>query len=199
MSQSPPPLPQGNPTAPPHPNRADVSELEDFFDAFYMGKLQYGGQGALTLPPRCIACGVDASQTKPRTKKLIWTPPWIYIIVLLNLLVGAVLGLALQKKLIVNYRHCPSCYKKRIVWQLIALGLFLGGAALLFFGIIEEKPPVGVAGAAGLILALILVIVTAFPLSIANYSNRRFVIKAQRKRYRQALQEEHERLAKYFT
>ena len=98
------------------------------------------------LPPRCIVCNEPAT-TPIKSKKLYWHSPWIYLLILVNILVYVIVGLAVRKTVRVSPGLCEfhGARRRRRVFTLAGLGLaslvaasmllqrqIAGGAAALF-------------------------------------------------------------------
>jgi len=127
-----------NPYAPP-----DVAEtMVDFDRSLYFEGDKLVVRKGDCLPPICLMTGefVDA-KSPPITKKLSWAPSWIWVLILVNLLVVAVVGLIMQKKGVLSYYLTPAARAKRgrIVtssWLCSLLGtvLFIYGLVILETG-----------------------------------------------------------------
>jgi predicted Zn-ribbon and HTH transcriptional regulator len=88
------------------------------------------------LPARCAKCG-QAVSTRPIRRKLYWHSQWIYLLILLNLLIYAVVALIVRKKAIVNVPVCPDHRKRRaliitISWVMVflSIGMFALAASV---------------------------------------------------------------------
>jgi hypothetical protein len=112
------------------------------------GELLVMQKGAL-LPDRCLVCNEPASVQLP--KKMYWHTPWLYLLILLNLLIFAIAALIVRKKADVVLPLCAEHAAKRkraarIGGILIVSGLVLMAASftqlegegaafgLMFFG-----------------------------------------------------------------
>ncbi|HEX7236043.1 MAG TPA: hypothetical protein VF405_03705 [Gammaproteobacteria bacterium] len=86
------------------------------------------------IPDRCVKCNAPADEpTKERT--LYWHSPWLYLLLLLNILIFAIVALIMRKKAVVSAGLC-SDHKKRRRNVLTAAWIgVLGGGFLLFEGI----------------------------------------------------------------
>lgn len=82
------------------------------------------------LPPRCIKCNAPALQPqKPR--KVYWHQPWIYLLILLNVLIYLIVALIVRKQAVVAPGLCPN--HRRRHW----IGIAVGWSSLpLFFAMV---------------------------------------------------------------
>jgi hypothetical protein len=98
------------------------------------------------LPPRCIIC--NAAVTTPIKRKTVyWHSPWLYLLILLNILVYVIVGLIFRKTFKVSAGLCKlhaAKRKKRILTFsgigvasfVVAVLLFsreIAGVAIVFF------------------------------------------------------------------
>lgn len=83
------------------------------------------------LPDRCVKCNAPTDDRKPWKKTLYWHNPGFFALILLNLLIYALVALAVRKKVIVTAGLCAAHRAKRRNNILIAWGIFL--LALLVF------------------------------------------------------------------
>ncbi len=86
------------------------------------------------LPDVCLVCGGDATDTIRRDFR--WHPSWMYVFLLVGLLPAVILLLLLSKRMAVD---CPVCDRHRGHWwkgNLLAVGLVLGGFALVIGGLV---------------------------------------------------------------
>jgi hypothetical protein len=86
------------------------------------------------IPDRCVKCNEPAEEpTKERT--LYWHSPWLYLLLLLNILIFAIVALIMRKKAIVSAGLCSDHKKRR---RNVLTGAWIGvlaGVFLLFAGI----------------------------------------------------------------
>jgi len=110
------------------------------------------------LPPRCIVCNAPAAEPI-KSKKLYWHSPWFYLLILVNILVYVIVGLAVRKTVRVSPGLCEFHGARRRRRMLALAG---GGiASLVAGGMLLQREIAG--GAAGLFtLAFILLVVAAF-------------------------------------
>lgn len=85
-----------------------------------------------SLPPTCIKC--SAAATTPWRKKFYWHPPWVFILVLLNLLIYAVVAIIIRKKMELNVPLCDRHHADRKRNRLLGILMIAGcvPAGLLF-------------------------------------------------------------------
>ncbi|MBT3374753.1 MAG: DUF4339 domain-containing protein [Lentisphaerae bacterium] len=95
------------------------------------GKQLVVAKGA-QLPDRCLKCSAPA--THSFRKLLRWHPSWVYILVIVNLLVFAIVAMCIQKKADFTFKLCDKHWGIRRRDRTIAglalvfgVGLFIGG------------------------------------------------------------------------
>lgn len=59
------------------------------------------------LPCRCIVCNAEVDGPG-RTRRLYWYSPWLYLLVLLNILVFAVVAAVVRKSAMLTPVYCPE-------------------------------------------------------------------------------------------
>ncbi len=80
------------------------------------------------LPRVCMRCGEPA--TVVRTRRLSWNPPWVIVLLLVNVLVYIIVAMILTKRATLQ---APLCDAHKGHWRnrlLLVLGSFLAMAAL---------------------------------------------------------------------
>jgi hypothetical protein len=95
------------------------------------------------LPPRCIVCN-DAAQTPIKERTLYWHSPWLYLLVLVNLLIYAVIALIFRSKTKVSPGYCAThlaARQRKINWfRIPAFLLMLGGIGIM----VVDEPSSGI-------------------------------------------------------
>jgi hypothetical protein len=79
------------------------------------------------LPQMCMVCGQPAV-THIR-KKFAWHPPWVIILILINLIVYAVVALIMTKRMTVDVPVCDKhrgYWWKRMLLMLLPLPIIIG-------------------------------------------------------------------------
>lgn len=137
-----------NPYQPPRSR----TEMDNSQDCRREGKYAFVPKGR-DLPPRCIICNAEA--VRPiKQKTLYWHAPWLYLLILLNIIIYAVTAILVRKETKVSPGYCKahrSARRKKI-------SAFLGGSALLVCGgilLVANQQP---AGALAFVVALFLLI-----------------------------------------
>lgn len=110
-----------------------------------------------TLPHRCVKCNEPAQQPT-KSRRVYWHSPWIYLLILLNILIYAVVALIVRRKAVIAPGLCPTHKARRRIGIAIAWTLLLAGGALLFMGAHDGNPG---AGAGGTLLILLAVVVSS--------------------------------------
>jgi len=85
------------------------------------------------LPARCVRTNAPIGpEDWTKTKKMVFTPSWIWVLLLVNLLVAAIVGSILQKRFTITYSLCKAERARFRNRQIVGwLGFFLG-----LFGIV---------------------------------------------------------------
>jgi hypothetical protein len=110
------------------------------------------------LPPRCIHC--NAPVTLPiKTVKLYWHSPWLYLLILVNIIIYAIAGTIARRTVKVSPGLCELHSAQRMRKILVFVGL---GAVSLVAGIFTVRANQGAAGIVFFLLALLLLIFGSF-------------------------------------
>ena len=107
-----------------------------------------------SLPSRCVRCNEPAEEPT-RTRKVYWHSPWLYLLIILNLLIYAVVAAIVRKKAIVRPGLCSAHKRRRRIGIAVAWTLLLGGVALLLMGVGNGRPDISFSGILAIIAALI--------------------------------------------
>lgn len=107
------------------------------------------------LPPRCVKCNEPAEEPT-KTRKVYWHSSWLYLLILLNIVIYAVVAAIVRKRAIVAPGLCTAHKKRRRLGIAIAWALLIAGVALLIMGVANGEAG-GIAGGPLLILVAILV------------------------------------------
>lgn len=118
------PVDKRNPYAPP---RAPVGVVKDTQCA-RDGKAVVVQSGN-DLPPRCITCNAPV-KGPIKEVKLYWHSPWLYLLVLINILVYAVVGLLVRRTVKVSPGLCKVHSAQRARRILMFLGVGAGSCAI---------------------------------------------------------------------
>jgi hypothetical protein len=137
---------QRNPYAPP---KAEVVEVRST-GCSRDGKLAVVPVGN-DLPPRCIKCNAPV-KAPIKEVKLYWHSPWLYLLVLINVLVYAVVGLVVRRTVKVSPGLCGAHAAQRR--RRILLFLALGAGSCLIWGSLLTTQDSGLS-AAFFILAIL--------------------------------------------
>ena len=106
------------------------------------------------LPARCVKCNADTGDSRLK-RKLRWHPPLVYLALLANLIIYAIIASIVSKKLDVNVGICALHRSKRV--RNIAIGwvLALAGIGAIPWGISAENGYLSVVGVVLFIVGLI--------------------------------------------
>lgn len=119
---------ESNPFAPPKASLSPANPEGIWRD----GKILVLTPGSV-LPPRCVKCNAPAVQPQ-RKRKIYWHQPWIYLLVLLNVLIYLIVALIVRKQATVAPGLCPT-HRRRywigiaVGWSGVPLGLLLAIAS----------------------------------------------------------------------
>jgi hypothetical protein len=86
-----------------------------------------------SLPRRCVRCNEPAAEPT-RSRNLYWHNPWIYLLIILNILIYALVAIIVRKKVALAPGLCAAHKKRRRLGIATAWALLLAGVALLFMG-----------------------------------------------------------------
>lgn len=95
-----------------------------------------------SLPPYCVKCGM-ATHQQPVMRKFYWHSPWIYLVVLANLLIYAIVALVVRKRFDLGVPLCESHFRLRRIWMTVAAALMLIAFPALIVGITTDYPGTG--------------------------------------------------------
>jgi hypothetical protein len=105
-----------------------------------------------TLPHRCVKCN-QPSEPPTRERKVYWHNPWIYLLVLVNLLIYAVVALIVRKKAVIAPGLCATHKARRRIGVALAWTLLAAGFVLVSVGFGQGSPNAGFGGIAVLLAA----------------------------------------------
>jgi hypothetical protein len=114
---------QRNPYAPPQAQVVAVHDTKCTRDGNAV-VVQSGND----LPPRCIKCNAPV-KGPIKEVKLYWHSPWLYLLVLINILVYLVVGLVVRRTVKVSPGLCEVHSAKRSGRILVFVGLGVGSCA----------------------------------------------------------------------
>jgi hypothetical protein len=106
-----------------------------------------------SIPHRCIKCN-DPVEEPTKTRKVYWHSPWLYVLLLINVLIFAVAAMVARKKATVAAGLCTIHKKRRRAVITIAWIAALLGIVLIYIG-------AGSAAGVGAVLSGVLVILAA--------------------------------------
>jgi hypothetical protein len=79
-----------------------------------------------TMPRRCVKCN-EAAHDPTKTRKVYWHSPWLYLLLLFNLIIFAIVAAVVRKKALVAPGLCAEHKKRRRNALLVAWVGGLGG------------------------------------------------------------------------
>ena len=101
----------------------------------------------------CIKCGEPS--VKIVRKTFAWYSPWVYLALLVNIIVFAILAAVIGKKMSIPCGLCKRHARGRFTGILLCTLGLLGGIGALIGGIATEEPMIGGAGMVLLLAAII--------------------------------------------
>lgn len=93
------------------------------------------------LPARCVCCNQPATPVS-RARRLTWHTPWLYLLILLNIVLYIVVALLVRRSVKVYPALCPLHASRRRRGHWTGLGLLVGGLLVLYAGVVNEAPAV---------------------------------------------------------
>lgn len=89
-----------------------------------VGKVGHGD-----LPDRCIYCNRPGA--KRYNKALYYHPPWLFLLLFINIIVLAVVAIIVRKKLEVSFSLCEAHISQHFTQKMITTGIILSGLVIL--------------------------------------------------------------------
>lgn len=126
-----------------------------------------------TLPHRCVRCN-DPAAEPTKTRKVYWHNPWVYVLILVNLLIYFVVALIIRKKAVIAPGLCSTHKRRRAVGIGIAWVILLGSLALMGAGVANGSANESVGGIL-LILVAVLVSMRVTPILRARRIDSEYV------------------------
>ena len=108
------------------------------------------------MPERCVKCNEPADEPT-KARKVFWHHPLIYLLVLLNVVLYAVVALIVRKKVIVAAGLCADHKARRKRSVMLTWAGVLGGIVVMYVGASSSMGVLGVGLGILLILASLLV------------------------------------------
>ena len=110
------------------------------------------------LPPRCVRCNAPAAAPL-KSRTLYWHSPWLYLVLLVNLLVYAIVALVVRKRVEVGVGLCETHRRSRRRDLAIGLGVLVAGVVGVFVAASADRA--GTALLSGLVafVAMVTVVV----------------------------------------
>jgi hypothetical protein len=168
-----------NPYAP--PAEASLPPSLPTSDVFFFrdGDFLVVRDGAV-LPPVCLRTNEPAGEDSWRKKvTLTWSPPWVFLLILINILVMLVVMLAIQKKARITYSLCTAARAAIVRNRSIGFFLFLMALVLFYEAFTwtnELAAAAGLIGVISLIVSLVYFVI-ADPVKVVKVNNGWFRIK----------------------
>lgn len=91
------------------------------------------------FPPRCVCCNAPARP--PRwARRFIWHSPWLYLLIVLNILIYIVVALLVRRSVKLHPALCTVHRTVRWRRRLTGLAVFIVGMGVLFTGTANTVP-----------------------------------------------------------
>ena len=110
------------------------------------------------LPDICVYTGQVGNNVYVK-KTLTYAPPWVLVICLLNLLIGAIVYLLVRKKGKLGYYVSPEAKSARFKLALINWCIFLGSFGAIAIGVWLDTPAIMIACPVMILVSLIVYMV----------------------------------------
>ena len=147
---------------------------------FTDGKYLYVADGAV-MPDVCLRTNNPVGPEGWRKRKLIsWSPTWVYLLLLINILVVLIVALLTQKKGYITYSLSAPTHQSIVRKRIIALSAFLFSIGC-FFALFQLDTgqwgaALGLLGVLSILFALI-ALVAANPIKAVRFKDGWFRIK----------------------
>lgn len=147
-------------------------------DGYYaQGSMLICRDGAV-LPSRCVKTNVPIDATCMRKRVLAWASPWIYLLLLVNLIILIIVYLIARKRIRITYGLAPEVRQRIVLRASFSWLVFVVSGVLMFWGFINDEVPLGFASMFFLIASLVAVIAFSTVLKVVRIKpSGEFVIR----------------------
>lgn len=138
------------------------------------------------LPPVCVRTNEPAGDGAWRKKVAIaWTPPWVFVLILVNILVLLIVALITQKKAKITYSLSTAARAAIVKKRGIGFFLLLATVVLVFLAFTWTSEFAWMCGLAGLVslIAALVFFVIANPIKVVKFRDGWFRIKGCSKEF----------------
>ncbi len=130
------------------------------------------------LPARCVKTNLPVDVTCMRKRVMAWASPWIYLLLLVNILILIIVYLIARKRIRITYGLAPEVRQRIIMRSSLSWLVFIVSAVLMFWGFMNDEIPLGIASMIFLIGSLVAVIVFSAVLKVVRVKpSGEFVIR----------------------
>jgi hypothetical protein len=105
------------------------------------------------LPPRCVKCNEPAEEPM-KFRKVYWHHPAIYLLILINIIIYAIVGAIVRRRARVAAGLCTAHTKRRRVGIMVAWTSLIAGIGLMMWGFRDSTGNGGVLAAVGTLAVL---------------------------------------------
>lgn len=140
-----------------------------------------------SLPPRCVKCNEPAEQPV-KARRVYWFSPWLYLLLVLNLILFAMVALLTRKKAIVAVGLCAVHRKQWRRRGALAKAAFLLGLVVVYVGMGSALGFWGVLiGMAMMVGSIVFGLAFGRPLSAARIDKTHVTLKGCGERFLDSL------------
>lgn len=128
------------------------------------------------LPKRCIKTNQPVDDP-PVTRKLYWAPPWVFVLILVNLIVLLIVYMIVRKECRVTYYISREQKNRRRIKLAAGWGVFVLSIITFGVGVGNEWPILAVASALAWLASIIALIMFANVIAPTKHKDGEFWIK----------------------
>jgi hypothetical protein len=169
--------PYASPEAPPAGPHSGASHSSGYF---VDGNLLVARDGAI-LPSRCIKTNLPIGPVDwTSTKKLTWTPPWVWLLILVSPVVLAIVAVIVQKKAKVTISMARPIRSKQVKQSAFGWCGAALGVAILWFSCLQDQDWIAWGIGGGILLILVGLVFVSIPssmLRVTKFKDGWFSIK----------------------
>lgn len=129
----------------PLPPRPELHQVPTGGSIWREGKDLVIRQGVSRLPPSCVKCGLPAEDRV--TSKLYWHSPWVYLAILANILIYAIIAMIIRKTITLEVPLCGEHRKQRTRMRWLTAGSLIAAVALPVALVATDQGVLAVTGA----------------------------------------------------
>lgn len=171
-----------NPYSP--PKSADsISTYVDGNEGYQIVGNKIISHSPLALPDCCVKCAADTEESDRLNKTIYWASPAIYLLILINLLVLAIVYFIIRKKGTVQYGFCQTCYQKLKKTRIFTTIAWVATVGVIITAINLENGSLGIVALALFIMSIVLTHFSAYPVKISSHRKGEFTFAGFSEQY----------------